>query len=603
MAEQLFLQILNMSFTAGIVIIMILLIRLPLKKAPRIFSYALWSVALFRLLCPVSFESLFSLLPTNANPISRDIVYEAVPQIDTGIAVINQAVNSSLPPATPYASVNPLQIWVFVGSLIWIAGMAAMLVYSLVSLFLLKRRLKGTQQEEKDVFCSGRIATPFVLGLIRPKIYLPAGLMPEERQYILLHEQTHIHRLDHLIKLAGFLALCVHWFNPLVWAAFFLSGRDMEMSCDEAVIQKLGSNVKKDYFSSLLTLATGRRILGGTPLAFGEGDTRSRIRNILHYRKPAFWLAVVLAVAVAAVCVGLTANPSRTSGSPEGKLAMDALVSSIHAENDTITFTVPLGYSPAGDWNILVAGRSESDGLGRIVHLFEEENNAKAWHAGENYIIETDGKNYTELTMDASLPDGTKRSVDLLSYLSDAVPPSDEEHLSVSFSGEQPFTASMILPAGWQAKPLTGEENPMAGTFLSQTGLYQGDALMAMIGFQTFTPYEDEIPQEDYYKTVYPDLRLGSMSQWDPYTAVKTAETAETGIVTVSYHDPDQTDDASALASVPVIEVPGILSYDKALNVYVGIQFAENAVTEEQVKAIAESLTLSAAPSESSVQS
>lgn len=309
MADKIFLQILNMSFTASVVILFVLLARLFLKKAPKKFSYALWGIVLFRLCCPFSFESAVSLLPTKARPIAPDIVYALTPKIDTGIAAVNSAVNAVLPAATPYASVNPLQIWLFLGRLCWLAGLALLLCYSVVSLLRLKKRLRGAVRESGNVYLVQQLETPFVLGLFRPRIYLPASLSGEEKNYILLHEQQHIKRFDHAVKLLSFFVLCLHWFNPLVWAAFFVSGRDMEMACDEAVIKQLGNGVKKEYSASLFTLATGRRIIGGTPLAFGEGDTKGRVKNVLRYKKPAVWVTAAALAAVAAIGIGLAANP------------------------------------------------------------------------------------------------------------------------------------------------------------------------------------------------------------------------------------------------------------------------------------------------------
>ncbi len=314
MLEQIFLQILNLSFNASLVILFVLAARLLLKKAPKIFSYALWSVVLFRLLFPFSMESLFSLLPTKPQPIPTNLASMPTPQIDTGIRVIDRAVNPILPALVEQeASVNPMQIWIGVGSLLWVLGIATLLTYSVVSLFRLRRRLRGAVPEKGNVWLAQGLETPFVLGVIHPRIYLPSDLTGEEKRYILLHERTHIKRLDHVVKLLAFLALCLHWFNPLVWAAFFLSGRDMEMSCDESVVKRLGGDVKKSYSSSLLSLATGRKIVGGTPLAFGEGDTKQRIQNILHYKKPAFWAVLAAVVLVAALCLGLMTNPRSDS--------------------------------------------------------------------------------------------------------------------------------------------------------------------------------------------------------------------------------------------------------------------------------------------------
>lgn len=175
MLEKIFLQILNMSFTASFVIMLVLIARLLLKRSPKVLSYALWGVVLFRLICPFSFESVFSLLPAKINPISQDIVYAPIPTIDTGIPAINHTVNQLLPAATPTASINPLQIWVFIGTMVWLLGMAILLIYSIVSLVKLQMRLKNAVHEKDNIYLAEHLDTPFVMGIIRPKIYLPAS--------------------------------------------------------------------------------------------------------------------------------------------------------------------------------------------------------------------------------------------------------------------------------------------------------------------------------------------------------------------------------------------------------------------------------------------
>jgi beta-lactamase regulating signal transducer with metallopeptidase domain len=309
--SELFLSVLNMSLTASYVILFVILLRLLLKKAPKFISYALWVAAAFRLLIPFSFESMFSLLPrnTNAAPIPHDIIYQQSPQINSGIEIVDAFVNKSLPAPTIGASVNPLQVYIEIGAYIWILGIIALLVYSLVSILILKRQLKSAELIEKNIFEAKNLKTPFVLGLIRPKIYLPMGLNVEERGYILLHEQTHIHRKDHIIKVLAFLILSVHWFNPLVWIAFILMSTDMELSCDERVLKEMKEDIKKPYANSLLSLATGRHILNGSPLAFGEGNVKGRIKNVLYYKKPRFWGVVALIIIATAVGIGLMANP------------------------------------------------------------------------------------------------------------------------------------------------------------------------------------------------------------------------------------------------------------------------------------------------------
>ena len=308
-----FPQLLNMSLTASVVILLLLLLRLPLKKAPKALSYALWGLVLFRLLCPVSLPSavsLFSLAdapaveagqtmttisylptvypsPASAQPVKSE-PYEAAP--------VEPAASSSTAP-----DVETIAAWV------WLAGVLGMATWGIAAYLRLLRQLTTAMPLEPGVYLAEGISTPFVLGLLRPKIYLPTDLQASERQYILLHERLHIRRLDHLARLIAYGALCLHWFNPLVWAAYVLSGRDMEMACDEAVIKKLGRDIRADYAASILALATGGKL--AMPLAFGAGDPKGRIRNLAKWKRPALWgiLAAVLACAVLAVC--LLTNP------------------------------------------------------------------------------------------------------------------------------------------------------------------------------------------------------------------------------------------------------------------------------------------------------
>ncbi|MGI6752545.1 MAG: M56 family metallopeptidase [Anaerovoracaceae bacterium] len=313
--SELFLSILNMSLTASYVIIFIMLIRLALKRVPKFISYALWGVAAFRLIIPFSFESMFSLIPWNTNgaPIPRDIIYQQSPQINSGIETADSFVNQLLPIPAAGASVNPLQIYIEIGAYIWILGVVALLVYSFVSIFILNKQLKASRLIEGNIYESKNLKTPFVLGVIKPKIYLPAGISAEERNYILLHEQTHINRKDHIIKILAFFILSIHWFNPLVWIAFILMSRDMELSCDERVLKEMNEDIKKPYANSLLSLATGKHILSGSPLAFSEGNVKGRIKNVMNYKKPTFWVVVIAIILVVVLAIGLSTNPINTA--------------------------------------------------------------------------------------------------------------------------------------------------------------------------------------------------------------------------------------------------------------------------------------------------
>ncbi|GGH09565.1 M56 family metallopeptidase [Paenibacillus segetis] len=318
--DQLLVHTVNMSITASYVILFVLVTRLLLRKVPKIFSYVLWLVVLFRLVCPFSFESVFSLVPIDAQNTPMDRIYYSqtpqTPLTPSEITSTDQAVNNINPEpisAAPMTTIstNSIDKWFDLGQYIWILGIVILLTYCLVTTARLHLRLRSAEHVFDNVYESSSITTPFVFGVLRPKIYLPIGLYEKERAYIIKHEQVHIKRLDHNIKPFAFFVLCVHWFNPLVWVAFFLMSEDMEKSCDETVIRQMGSEIKKDYSTSLLSLSTGRRFIGGSPLAFGESNTRGRIMNILNYKKPAFWVVIVAITVVVALGVGLMSNPKK----------------------------------------------------------------------------------------------------------------------------------------------------------------------------------------------------------------------------------------------------------------------------------------------------
>lgn len=322
--EQIWVMVLNMSLTAGIVIVAVMLVRLLLRRAPKVFSYVLWLAVLFRLLCPLSFSTGFSLLGLMKAPlplqgqmqyIPENIGLMEQPEITLPGNTMTNIVNSSLPEGTPQASMNPMQGIMFAGAVLWLAGALTIMVYGIAAYGRLRVTLKGAEREEgfRRVYRTDRVGMPFVCGLVRPRIYLPFALGEEEKPYILLHEQIHIKRGDPFWRALGYAALCIHWFNPLVWAAFYLSGQDMEMSCDEAVVGRMGSNVRKDYCASLLSLACGRRIRPGIPLAFGEGGTGGRIKNLFHYNRMGKSAAVLLGAACLVVFAVLVTNPQKDS--------------------------------------------------------------------------------------------------------------------------------------------------------------------------------------------------------------------------------------------------------------------------------------------------
>ena len=316
--DKIILSVLNMSITASFVIAVVFFARILLKKASKAISYALWAVVAFRLLVPFSFESVFSLLPIKSETIPQDIVYQVQPRIDSGISIIDNVVSSYLPAAAPIEnSINPMQVILVAGSWLWLIGVAVMLIYSFVTIHILKRKLLGAVLYKDNIYEANNIKTPFVLGFIKPKIYIPSDLTEEEKSYIILHEQTHIRRFDHIVKMLAYFTLCLHWFNPLVWLAFVLMCADMELSCDERVLRELGTGIKKEYSASLLSLNVERCIINGSPLAFGEGGVKARIKNVLNFKKPSRVIIIAAVVLTIALSIGLAANHAQSGGYPE----------------------------------------------------------------------------------------------------------------------------------------------------------------------------------------------------------------------------------------------------------------------------------------------
>lgn len=303
---EVFQKLLNMSIAAGWLILAVVVLRFVLKKAPKRFVLLLWAVVGLRLALPWSIESALSLIPSAAT-LPEGIMMERTPSLDTGITALNNAINPGFAAAfapEPAASANPLQVLLPIASLIWLAGAAAMLIWALASWLRLRSRMRTAVRLEGNVYESEMAGGPFVLGLFRPRIYLPFGLGEAERGHVLAHEREHIRRGDQVVKLLGFLLLCLHWFNPLVWLAYALLCRDIELACDERVVRNMGSGERADYSQTLLELSRPKRFVSVCPLAFGEAPVKGRVKSVLSYKKPAFWL-VVLAIVVcigAAVC-------------------------------------------------------------------------------------------------------------------------------------------------------------------------------------------------------------------------------------------------------------------------------------------------------------
>lgn len=365
----------EMSVTATYAAAVVIILRLLLKKwAPKQVLCLLWLVVFARLLIPVSLESPLSIVPdalpgqehlaeqAPADPTAGEPVTPVVPQNpiqdqsqkqpghDTVIPVISNpnpsfSVPEGVNPTTPAPETPAAFPWQAVIAGVWLTGVAAMGSYALASYLQLRRRLFDAIRAEDGVWEHPAVASPFILGVLRPRIYLPASLTGQPRQFILCHERAHLRRLDHLVKPVCWIALALHWFNPLVWAAFLLMSRDIESACDEAVVRQLGSGVKADYSDTLLALATGRRFPAPCPLAFDEGDARGRIRNVLNYRRPALWVIVISVITAALAAVCLLTDPvaaKESEGGPDSDADVTASV-----DPDAVTSQPPVNLAGA----------------------------------------------------------------------------------------------------------------------------------------------------------------------------------------------------------------------------------------------------------------
>lgn len=307
-----FLKLLNLSISASWLVLVVLALRLVLKRAPKWVNVLLWGMVALRLMLPFSIESALSLIPS-AETVSPEVVqFDPAPTITSGVTIIDNAVNPSLSEsfaAAPLASVNPLYVWIYLAGWVWLIGLAAMLAYALVSYLRLRRRVSASIPLRENIYVCDEVPSPFILGIVRPRIYLPSALDEAQRGSVLSHERAHLARRDHWWKPLGFALLAVYWFNPLLWLAYTLLCRDIELACDERVLRGMDAGQIKDYSSALLACSVPRRMLAACPLAFGEVGVGARVKNALRYKKPAFWIVAASVIVCIVVAVCFLTNP------------------------------------------------------------------------------------------------------------------------------------------------------------------------------------------------------------------------------------------------------------------------------------------------------
>ncbi|MBQ3182501.1 MAG: hypothetical protein IJB57_02420 [Clostridia bacterium] len=309
--ENIFLRFLNISITAGWIVLAVVVLRLLLKKAPKWISCLLWAVVGIRLVLPFSIESIFSLIPSTTT-VDPDIVYQASPSVNTGLDAVNSVVNPIITDSfAPNLgdSANPLQIWTFIAAWAWVIGIGIMLIYTIISYILLKTKVGTAVKLDENIYQSERVTSPFILGVIKPRIYLPFKISEGDIAHVIAHERAHLKRGDHLIKPIAFVLLAVYWFNPLMWVAYILLCRDIELACDEKVIRDMEHTQKQEYSKALLDLSVRRISVAACPLAFGEVGVKARIKSVMNYKKPAFWIIIVALIACVVVSVCFLTDP------------------------------------------------------------------------------------------------------------------------------------------------------------------------------------------------------------------------------------------------------------------------------------------------------
>lgn len=308
---KLFLGVVNLSISAGWLVLAVLVLRLVLKKAPKWINVLLWGIVAVRLVFPFSVGSALSLIPS-AETISPEIMIAQLPEISTGIETIDRVVNpvisASFAP-NPVASANPLQILIPVAANVWLLGVLAMLVYTAGSYIFLRRKLRTAVILKENLFQCETVNSPFVMGIFKPKIYLPYSMDGGDLHHVVAHERAHIRRKDHWWKPLGFLLLTVYLFNPLMWVAYLLLCRDIELACDEKVIAELENEQRADYTQALVACSVKRPMLAACPLAFGEVGVKERVKSIMNYQKPAFWIIVAAVAICVIVAVCFLTNP------------------------------------------------------------------------------------------------------------------------------------------------------------------------------------------------------------------------------------------------------------------------------------------------------
>lgn len=459
-----FLGFLNRSLVAAVLILAVLMIRLVFKRAPKWLLCALWALAAVRLACPFSIESVLSLVPS-AEPVQPEIITSAHPAITSGIPAVDAIVNPPLAAAftpSPAQSANPLQLWTFIAACIWLLGIAVLLLYAAISALRLRLRVRTAVRLEGNVYQSEFVRSPFILGVIFPRIYLPYGLPEDAQAMVLAHERAHLRRGDQLWKPLGYLILTAYWFNPVCWLAYLLFCRDIEAACDEKVVRELGEGCKAAYSRALLACSVPRKLITACPLAFGETGVKTRIRSVLNYKKPAFWVILAALLASVAVAVCFLTDPKREDPAQNPPAAEEAAAQAPAQSIDASSAQEPAGDEQAGLDPGFFTG---TDGYGESVTV--QAVFTAATEAGGNwgaYLPTTGWLQEPGRSLWCSEQTGAAFEV---GYLPD-VPVSSRRHAYAAQGyAEQLLERCTVFTLD------TGEENTLLYLYAAETGCYE----------------------------------------------------------------------------------------------------------------------------------
>lgn len=643
--DKLFLFTLNMSLNGSAVIMVIFIARMLLKKAPKSISYLLWAVAAFRLVIPFSFEGFFSLIPFKQQPIPVDIAYQSIPKLDSGIVMVDGLINSFLPSAPLEASQSPLQILIAIGAYIWLLGAVLFIGYALISYVLLKIKMKSALCLKENIYESQKVKSPFVLGLLSPKIYLPLNLSDKEIMFIVSHEKAHLKRRDNIIKFAAYLILCLHWFNPFVWAAFYLMSKDMEMSCDERVLKELGTKMKSDYSRTLLALASQQHILSGSPLAFGEGGIKARIKNILNFKKPAFWVVAASAACCILVAVCLLTNPSNdnaaniptVSASQPQKQAPPILTKETAAEfinntlstfklgsDDTVSFKLPeqIPVDESADTRLFIysnASFAPEPGTGSVQDILDMND---GWKGGESFTVKLDmskGKltrvflrvafitvegensykeyaaNYIEF-LEPFAYDTTVNVIDK-SVKIEAI--GTTSVLNYTLQNGDKFSITLTMPNGVSLSPTDNYPDYTKESYSEMPPIVvvkdkepAGIITLASFGTNDIDSLAKTNTSENTIPlTIFAPIALSNHAQFENYKVCNAWETGASA--TADYLWQDLTDYGGRAPEAPWLTSQSVLAYDyNKIPFFISISLADGSLTAAELEALAKSMEI-----------